>query len=290
VLELDLSRIPERLLLGTSSFSTPDWCGSFYPPGARQRDFLAHYATRLRTVEIDATFYASPPPSTVDAWAAKTPGDFVIAAKIPQTITHEAYLEGVEEELGEFVRAMRRLGTRLGPLLFQFPRLTEAGGQGKREQFLAKLGRLLPSLPEDVRFAVEVRNAEWIGEPLVALLAAHGVALALTVYRGMPEPAEVLARVDPLVTDFAYVRFLGDHRDMDRRVEAAQRAGRRRTEWGELLVDRTEEMARVIPVVERALERGMQVFAYFNNHYAGFAPGSIASLARLWRARGGGGG
>lgn len=288
MLDLDLSYLPDDLLLGTSSFSTSDWCGSFYPPDARARDFLAHYATRLRTVEIDATFYASPPPGTAAAWAAKTPEDFIVAAKVPRSITHDGYLENVGDELRTFVDVMRRLGVRLGPLLFQFPyvsRRSDAEEHGTGADFRARLERFLPLLPDDVRFAVEVRNAAWIRRPLVDLLARHGVALALTVYRGMPEPARVLERIDPFVTDFAYLRFLGDHREMDRRVEAAMQAGTRRSEWGELIVDRTDEMARVIPVIERALGRGMQVFTYFNNHYAGFAPGSIASFARLWRAR-----
>jgi hypothetical protein len=39
----------------------------------------------------------------------------------------------------------------------------------------------------------------------------------------------------------------------------------------------------VIPVVRDIIARRMNVFAYFNNHYAGFAPGSIDQFARIWR-------
>lgn len=288
MLDLDLSGLPERLLLGTSSFSSTDWCGSFYPPGARARDFLAHYATRLRTVEIDATFYASPHPRTVDAWAAKTPADFVISSKMPRAITHDGYLVGVESELAEFLDAMRRLGPRLGPILLQFPyvsRRADPDEHARGTDFLGRLGRFLPLLPNEMRFVVEVRNGGWLDEPLLALLRTHGAALALTLYTTMPEPADVVSRIDPFVLDYTYLRFLGDHRAMDRRVEAARAAGKRHSEWGELIVDRTDEMARVLPMISECLERNLQVFVYFNNHYAGFAPGSIAAFARLWRER-----
>ena len=51
------SKLPKELLLGTSSFSSKDWYGVFYPPKLPAEDMLKFYATRYRTVEIDATFY-----------------------------------------------------------------------------------------------------------------------------------------------------------------------------------------------------------------------------------------
>ena len=51
-LELDLSGIPDRLHLGTSSFSSADWVGSFYPSGCRPAEFLAEYETVQLEVEL----------------------------------------------------------------------------------------------------------------------------------------------------------------------------------------------------------------------------------------------
>ena len=79
---------PGLVRFGTSSFSSPDWVGSFYPRGTRPSDFLRHYATQFDTVEVDATYYAIPAPETVDRWIDKTPPEFALAAKFPRTIVH----------------------------------------------------------------------------------------------------------------------------------------------------------------------------------------------------------
>ncbi len=292
MLVLDVDALPDRLFVGTSSFSTSDWCGTFYPHDARPRDFLAHYATRLRTVEIDATFYASPAPATVAGWARKTPDSFVISAKVPKAITHEAYLVDAQAAMTAFLTTMDLLGPRLGPLLLQFPyvsRQREPHEWETGDEFRRRLGAFLPTLPRDRRFVVEVRNERWLGEPLVELLEAHRVALAVTDYYTMPAPHELVSRLDPITADFAYVRYLGDHRRMDAIVNAAMADGTRRREWESVIVDRSAELSRSVPVISALVDRGVDVYTYFNNHYAGFAPGSIDLFIREWmRHRSGG--
>jgi Protein of unknown function DUF72 len=57
-----LSRVNHSpILLGTSSFTATGWQGSFYPKGLRPTDYLSYYAQHFDTVEIDSTFYATPP-------------------------------------------------------------------------------------------------------------------------------------------------------------------------------------------------------------------------------------
>ena len=41
------------ILLGTSSFTAAGWRGSFYPRGLKPADYLAFYAERSHTVEVD---------------------------------------------------------------------------------------------------------------------------------------------------------------------------------------------------------------------------------------------
>jgi hypothetical protein len=49
-----LSRVNHPpILLGTSSFTAAGWNGSFYPRGMKPSDYLAFYAERFHTVEVD---------------------------------------------------------------------------------------------------------------------------------------------------------------------------------------------------------------------------------------------
>ena len=283
----DLKPLPSNLLVGTSSFSSDDWRGGFYPPDMAPSDYLAWYARTFRTVEIDATWYAPPAARTVSSWASKVPDDFVFSLKVPKVITHDLGLENCHPELQAFFARLEPLGARRGPLLLQFPYI--AKGQDAEEyqtgrDFLRRLAAFLPLLPAGGQYVVEVRNAKWVAAPLLDLLRAHGVALAFTAYYTMPDPAQLFRGPDPVTAPFSYIRFLGNHRQMDRLVREAREAGRRAKDWNELIVDRERETADWVEIGRQLIRRQENVFAYFNNHFAGYAPGSVELFARLWAA------
>ena len=112
-----------RVLTGTSGWSYPAWKGSFYPRDLPATRFLEHYASRLATVEVNATFYRMPLARTLALWRAQAPAGFVFALKAPQRITHQKRLLGVGEDVGRFFGAAVALGSALGPVLFQLPPL-----------------------------------------------------------------------------------------------------------------------------------------------------------------------
>jgi uncharacterized protein YecE (DUF72 family) len=285
MIRLDLSRVPPGLFLGTSSFSSSDWIGSFYPPGLAPADFLRHYAGILRTVEIDATWHAVPSRRTVAAWAARVPRGFVFSVKAPKTITHERYLTDCAEEWRDFLEVTEPFGEKLGPIVFQFQYVShqkDAREYATGEDFLSRLKRFLPLLPRQGRYVVEVRNQNWLKPPLLDTLRERNVALALVSYTTMPTAAELLEQIDPVTADFSYIRFLGDHAAMDHRVARARELGLKTRDWDELVVDRTADTRGWLAPISEILRRVPEVFVYFNNHYAGFAPGSLELFLRLW--------
>jgi uncharacterized protein YecE (DUF72 family) len=261
-----------HLHLGTSSWSSEDWVGEFYPPGTPPAEFITEYAKHFDTVEIDSTFYRAPSMSMVKNWDARTPPGFIFAAKFPQLITHEKVLQDCHTELKEFLNAMEQLGDKLGPLLLQFPYFNKKAFAAL-DDFLVPLEPFLDQLPRSHRYAVEVRNKNWINRRFLDLLRNKKIALALIDHPWMTPVNQLLAKQDVLTTDFTYIRWLGDRKGIEEKTKR----------WDKTILDREREMEVWIPEIRRILERKIRVYAYFNNHYAGYAPGSIDLFRRIWK-------
>ena len=214
------------------------------------------YARAFRTVEVDSTFYAVPPVSTVRGWASRTPPDFVFALKLPQEITHERRFLDAESVLSLFLERARELGTKLGPILIQCGPDFSPIERDALEAFL-------PLLPSDVRFAIEFRQKYWITPENLELLREHRVALALSDGRWIPRKW-LLELCERPTTDFAYVRWMGPDRAI--------------TDYSHVQVDRSAELdawAAMIPVLQAQVRT---VYGYANNHFAGHSPATIRML------------
>jgi uncharacterized protein YecE (DUF72 family) len=260
--------------LGTSAFTAAGWEGSFYPAGLKPADYLSYYAQHFDTVEVDSTFYRIPAASTVRGWNAKTPKGFIFAVKVPQAITHEKILADCDAEFEQFVHAMEALGGKLGPMLFQFPYFNRTVFKSA-DEFLARLGNFLKKLPEGRKFAVEIRNKHWLDTRFAGTLREHNVALVLQDQAWMPRPADLFKRFDPVTADFSYVRWLGDRKGIEQQTKT----------WDRVIVDRSRELREWVSVVFKISGRGIPVFAYANNHYAGHAPATVRQFEELWKER-----
>jgi uncharacterized protein YecE (DUF72 family) len=120
-------------------------------------------------------------------------------------------------------------------------------------------------LPKGRQFAVEIRNKEWLTAEFFDLLRQHNVAFALTDQSWMPGPSEIFAKVDPITANFTYIRWLGDRKEIERMTKV----------WNRIVLDRTAEMISWVDVCKKIQRRGVTIYAYFNNHYAGFSPASV---------------
>ncbi len=107
--------------LGTSGWSYAHWVGPFYPDTVPQNQWLAYYARRLRSVEINNTFYHLPSPQAIASWRDATPTHFVFAVKASRFITHVKRLLEPRQTLPPFFERVTHLQGKLGPILFQLP-------------------------------------------------------------------------------------------------------------------------------------------------------------------------
>jgi uncharacterized protein YecE (DUF72 family) len=153
---------------------------------------------------------------------------------------------------------MRRLGPKLGPVLFHLSYF-------RRDVFEnagALLDRLAPfvaELPTDFRHAVEVCNKQWMLPPLLDLLRRHHIALARIDHPWMPRPTAYAPIPGIVTTGFRYVRWLVDRHAADEMT----------TTWDRLILDQTMEMDEWATVLREMNKRADRIYAYYNNQYAG---------------------
>lgn len=265
---------------GTSSWSESSWVGPFYPPGTKAADFLTVYATHFDVVEADTTYYRVPTSTLVRGWRAKTPAGFRLAAKFPRSIVHAGsgerpdgarvlVPEHVAHDTERFLEAMRELGDRAGPLVLQFPYFNRTAF-ASLDPFLARLDVYLATLPDAFRYAVEVRNKNWLVPALFDVLRARRVAWVAVDLPYVPHPLDLPRGLDPVTSDFLYVRLIGDRQDVEARTETFDR----------IVVDHGDRLDRWAEWLRQVAPRVRETFAFANNHFAGHGPATIRDLAR----------
>lgn len=240
------------IYLGTQGWSYRDWVGSFYPARTQPAQYLAHYAQHFPAVELDTTFYGTPRPGQIERWREETPADFLFTAKLPRAITHDRHLVDAGTEFSDFVQVMAGLGEKLGALLIQLPPDLSVAEEPAVADFLG-------ALPRSIRFAIEFRHPSWLREETFELLQRHEVASTIIDLASMPIHTRT-------TTDFAYYRWLGNRRQIQR-MDATQ-------------LDRRARLDRWAEEIEAVAHRVERVYGFANNHYSGHSPADIRHLSR----------
>ena len=235
--------------MGSMGWSYGFW--GIYPEKMKATDYLAEYAKRFNSVEVNSSFYRIPSTSTVEYWARQVPDGFRFAAKFPGSVTHSKGLGYEPGKLEAFLRNISRLGEKTGPLLLQFPPTL------KPDQ-TPVLADLLDSLPPRHRYAAEFRHKAWFTEATYSLLRDNGVALAFVDHPWLPT-------ADEQTSDFAYIRFEGDRRKVD-------------GEKGTVQLDREKSLDGWAKRIAGLLEAGLTVYGYFSKFYSGYPPSDIQRL------------
>ena len=250
------------IVIGTQGWNYAAWVGPFYPRGTQPAAFLPTYARAFRAVEVDSSFYAIPDARAIRAWASRTPHDFTFTLKMPQKVTHELRLRDADDVVNEFLDRARELGPKLGPILMQM-------SPDFAPNELPALEQLIPRLPRDLRFAVEVRQSAWmrpeVRPNLLELLTSHNVALALSDARWISRETMMELAGKP-TADFHYVRWMGPNRDI--------------TDYSHLQFDRSEEIRSWADVLQQAAHT-KDIYGFFNNHFAGHSPANAREMQRL---------
>lgn len=277
---------PTLLHVGTSGWNYPEWRGKFYPKGLAQAKELGYIAERFDTLEINSSFYRLMRPSTYEKWARAVPDGFTFAVKGWKQITHMRRLKNAGPDVARFFGSgVRALGAKMGPILWQLPPSLKFDGD-VLEEFLNGLPKTFGEmqelaasapppptdgpeqdtlLPPDVATAPADRRMQYALEPRSATFSDPEAAEILRKYDVAMVIADTAGRYpqfDEVTADLVYVRLHGSPRLYFSNYSQDVLAG-----WA--------QEARGWIAQER------QVYFYFDNTGAGWAPQNALTLQRL---------
>jgi uncharacterized protein YecE (DUF72 family) len=234
--------------IGCSGWQYKDWRGVLYPKGLAQRRWLERYAEQFDTVEVNSTFYRLASPKAVAAWVEQTPDDFMFAVKASRYLTHYKRLTDLGQGIRRFYAAIAPLveSGKLGPVLWQLPE------NFHRED--ERLQKALEALPEG-RHCFEFRHPSWFAPGVYGLLREHDVALVIG-----DDPRRPF-QTHEMTAGWTFVRF---HRGSKGR-------------GGNYSSREIESWARRI----RQWRRRVEVLAYYNNDWRGYAVRNARKLGSL---------
>jgi uncharacterized protein YecE (DUF72 family) len=224
--------------VGCSGWNYRDWRGRLYPEGLPQRRWLARYATRFDTVEVNSTFYRLARPAAVARWVEETPPDFLFTIKASRYLTHIRRLRDTGQGVERLYAGIAPLveSPKLGPLLWQLPENFHRDDD--------RLATVLEALPPG-RHAFEFRHKSWFCSEVFGLLHTFGAALVIGDDARRPLPPS------PLTTDWTLIRL-----HFGSRGRRGNYSDRELRAW----TDRIRE-----------LRAEAEVLVYFNNDWEGFA-------------------
>jgi uncharacterized protein YecE (DUF72 family) len=229
------------LHIGTSGWSYKHWKGIFYPEETRPEKYLEFYSVHFDCVELNSCFYHLPLKKTVSGWMDRTNEKFRFCLKMSRLITHQLHLANTDVPLCNFFQVFEEMKERIGPVLIQLP-----PGLSFDYSLISDFLRLIGKMGSIFRFAVEIRNRSWVNDRFFDLLAQNNLAFVIA------DSGQRFPQSEIVTTDFVYLRFHGREHlyASDYTEDVLQEYGEKISSW---------------------LDSGIEIWAFFNNDYYGYA-------------------
>ena len=295
----------ENVFIGTSSWKYEGWLDQIY---SRQRymtrgrfsqkrvfskkifndECLSEYAETFPIVCGDFSFYQFPSESYWSKLFGSAPSILQFAFKAPEEVTvkqfprHPRYGPRAGDDNPLFLDAalfqsafLDLLGpyrTRVATLIFEFGSFArqcypEVGA------FLQELDPFLAALPAGFRYAVEIRNPEFLSPEYFACLRSHHVAHVFNAWTRMPEIGVQMHLQDTYTAAFTVARALL------RRGRAYEEAVAKFTPYGRVQDPNPETRQALRLLIAHARQRHEPSYIFVNNRLEGNAPETIEAIA-----------
>lgn len=284
--------------IGGSSWKYEGWVDQIYSRSRYQtrgrfskklfeETCLTEYAEIFPAVCGDFAFYQFPSEAFWAKLFRQTPDTFRWGFKVPEQITvqswpvHPRYgaLAGLENPTfldgglfeQAFLKVVEPWRRQVGVLIFEFGafrhRSFETVGQ-----FAAKLDEFLDRLPAGWRYAVEIRNADFLAAPYFDCLRAHNVAHVYNAWTRMPEIADQLAIPGSRTSDMLVTRALL------RRGRPYEDAVRMFSPYDRVQDVNLPVRESLRELIDIAIVDGQPAFVFVNNRLEGNSPATIVAI------------
>lgn len=286
------------IYIGGSSWKYEGWLGQVYTESrylVRGRfskrmfedECLMEYCETFPTVCGDFAFYQFP---SEEFWARlfrKVPETFQFGFKIPEQITcrvfpaHARYgaTAGLENPtfldagllMEGFLAPLERYGAKTGVLIFEFGSFSQRAMSGVAE-FVERLAAFLEVLPRNFRYAVEIRNAEFLTAEYFACLAKFNVAHVYNAWTRMPGVSTQIELPGSRTADFLVCRALL------KQGRPYEEAVKKFAPYAAVQEVNEEARKGLRELIHIAQEERKVTFLFVNNRLEGNSPGTIVSI------------
>ncbi|CAN5362490.1 DUF72 domain-containing protein [soil metagenome] len=240
----------QKIHIGCSGWFYWRWRDDFYPDSLSTSDWFSHYASKFKTVELNASFYSWPTEATVKTWIKQAGRKkFIYTVKVCELISHVKRFDDTKTLVKDFGFIADLLGTKMGCFLFQLPPSYRYTPEN--------LEKILSQLDPTRRNVVEFRHASWWSENVYTAFRENGIIFCSC--SGPKLPDQLVKTADDI-----YVRFHGTKH------------------WYRHDYSKEELSVWSKRIQESGAKR---VWIYFNNDHGGFAPKNARMLASLLRAK-----
>lgn len=283
---------------GTSTWTYEGWQGQVYRRQYAKttfaRECLGEYCQYLyngeplfRTVGNDSTFYRPPTANQLRHYLNQIPEDFQMCFKVWEEITIPSFSRQARYGLKAGQQNLRFLDAKLfnelvltsyreakfephmGPLLFEF----QQHGISKGE-FCSRLDRFFGQLPNDFRYAVEIRNAGLLGPDYQKVLERHGIAHVYNHWSYMPPLLQQHKWMEECFTaPFTVIRLLTP---LNMPYEFAKK---RAAPYNKIVEALPQMRKETVSLIKQAVSENRRAYVLANNRSEGNAPLTVQALA-----------
>jgi uncharacterized protein YecE (DUF72 family) len=288
----------QNILVGGSSWKYEGWLDQIYTRSRyltrgrfSKKQFeegcLEEYGEVYRTVCGDFAFYQFPSDDFWKRLFSQVPPSFQFAFKVPERITCKIFpvqtrygAEAGRENpafldakllIEAFLAPLMPYRDKVGVLIFEFGTFARAAFPNV-EQFLAVLDPFLDQLPPEFRYAVEIRNADFLEPMYFECLRGRGVAHVFNAWTRMPVLREQIAIPGSVTAGFLVARAqLRPGRTFAQAVEMFEPYAELKEPFPEV----RESLRELIRLAERD---NKTAFLFVSNRLEGNSPGSIVAI------------